>query len=142
MASRHRADFTRGGGYMSTSKTLKALREMGEHVVKAAKQTLKECVDEVVIDVQNRAPQGRTGNLKGAVKAIPNKNATSYEIQVNDPALNEKSGIPYGQFVEFDPRIGGNPSEGKFLYPTTGKHKPEIKAKIEDSIRNAINRGH
>lgn len=141
MASRHRGDFTRGSGYMSTSRTLKALREMGEHVVKAAKQTLKECVDEVVVDVQNRAPQGRTGNLKGAVKAIPNRSATSYEIQVNAPALN-KYGIPYGQFVEFDPRIGGNPHGGRFLYPTLEKQRPIIHEKIEDSIINAINRGH
>ena len=103
---------------------------------------MKECVDEVVTDVPNRAPLGRTGHLKEAVKAVPNKSATVYEIQVNEPALNEKSGIPYGQFVEFDPNIGGNPHEGKFLYPTLEKHRPMIDEKIKDSIRDAINRGH
>ena len=137
MASRHRGDFTRGwySASQSVNKTVKKLREMGEHVLTAAKGTLKDGVDELVEDIKHQVPR-RTGKLQESIKAISNKNGAEYVIQANAPALNKRR-IPYGQFVEFDPKIGGDPIEGRFLYPAMRKHKPLIQDKIIDVVRKA-----
>ena len=48
-------NFSRGH-IMSTSQTMAALREMGEHVVDAAKDALKQGADMVVADAKSRCP--------------------------------------------------------------------------------------
>ena len=57
---------------MSTAKTIAELREMGEHVVEAAKAELKKGVDVVVADAKQRCPV-RTGALRDSIKAVATK---------------------------------------------------------------------
>ena len=116
-------------GVISTAQTVKRLREIGKHVLQAAKSALKEGADLVVQDAKSRCPV-KTGKLHDSIKAIPRQNDSVYEIEAN--ARND-NGIPYGQFVEFDPKIN-NP----FLYPAMDANSNEIRNKIQEAIGNAI----
>ena len=139
MASRHRNDFTRGyQSLQSVGRTVRQLKEIGEHVLAAAKVALKEGVDGIVEEAKHRVPR-RTGKLQESVKAVAKNAGAEYVFQANAPALNHR-GIPYGQFVEFDPRIGGS-SDGFFLYPAFRAGRASVREKIKDAIRAACNRG-
>lgn len=111
---------------------LNLLREKGEHVVAAAKNALKEGVDEVVSDAKTRV-RVDTGRLKESIKAVDVANGAAYEIQAN--ARNPKDNIAYGQFEEFAP--WGHP----FLMPALEAHAEPIRNSIKQAVDEAIQRG-
>lgn len=123
-------------GNMSPNETLRELREMGEHVVQAAKNALRQGAEVVVADAKNRCPV-KTGKLRDSIKAKPNDEGTVYKIAAN-AFKTDSSGrrYYYGQSVEFDPAINK-----PFLYPAMDAHKNEILEKIKDAISNAIRQG-
>lgn len=131
--ARDRSTFSRGGeGHLGTSQTVKALREMGAHVERAAKQALKHGADKVVADAKSRVPV-RTGNLKNSIKAVPNRDGSAYTLSANA----QKNGVAYGQFVEFNPKINK-----PFLYPALDANRQQIRENIKDAVRQAVARGH
>ena len=135
-------------GHISTGKTEKHLKDLGEHVLQAAKDALKVAADKVVQDAKNRCPvyeghkkNGKTyfakgvkpGALKDSIKAEPNKNATVYQISAD---VKSEDGFLYGQIVEFSPRVNR-----PFLYPALDANKQDIKREITEAIQAAIRKG-
>jgi len=122
-------------GKVSAGQTEQHLKELGEHVLQAAKDALKAGVDAVVEDAKTRCPV-KTGVLRDSIKAEPNKNKTVYQISANaksPPTKNLPNGYLYGQIVEF------SPSRGRpFLYPALEAKRAEVQKGIEDAIKSAI----
>ena len=122
---------------MSTHKTIAALREMGEHVVEAAKAELKKGVDVVLADAKQRCPV-RTGALRDSIKAVANKDGTVYWLSAD--ASKESAKSPTGRFyygaaVEFSPQINK-----PFLYPALDAHRQEIWDNVDNAIQKAAAR--
>lgn len=130
--ARRSTGFSRGRGTgMSTHKTIVALREIGEHVVDAAKAALKNGADKVVADAKNRCPV-RTGKLRDSIKAVPNRDGSVYEIEANA----QNNGIYYGAIVEFSPRINK-----PFLYPALEQNRQAIYELVSAAISRAVRSG-
>lgn len=129
MARRDRSDYTRG--YLSPSQVTRNLREMGEHVVSAAKAALERGANKVVADAKRKVPV-RTGKLKDSIKAVPNGDKSAYRISAN--AKNR--GVAYGQIVEFSPKI-----KKAFLYPALDENRQQIRENIKNAAHDAIARG-
>ena len=129
-----RGSFTRGRTTgMSTAQTVTALREIGEHVVRAAKDSLKQGADLIVADAKSRCPV-LTGKLRDSIKAESRQEGAVYEISAN---ATDSKGVAYGQFVEFSPKINR-----PFLYPAMEAKRGTVYSMVKDAIYNAINRGH
>lgn len=126
--------FSRHLDNLGTAETLRQLREIGEHVVNAAKEALKEGVDEIVADAKSRCPV-RTGRLRNSIKATPNRSATSYQISAN---AQSDDGFYYGPVVEFSPK----PEFTPFLYPALDANVGRIYGNIRAAINHAIQMGH
>ena len=121
-------DFSRGiSDTISLPETMRQLREMGEHVVQAAKDALKQGADEVVADAKNRCPV-KTGKLRDSIRAKTNSDGTVYTIVADA----DRNGFCYGQIVEFSPKEGYTP----FLYPALEANYGRVMA----NIRAAVNR--
>ena len=144
MARRHRSGyhnhyndvgFSRGRiTGRSTRETIAALREVGEHVVEAAKAALKEGVDVLVAEAKSRCPV-KTGRLRGSIKAEPNRDGTVYQISANASVASTKSPTGrfyYGPVVEFSPKINK-----PFLYPALEQERNLIYDKVNDAISRA-----
>ena len=119
---------------MSTYKTLAALREMGEHVVEAAKAELKKGADEIVADAKSRCPV-KTGRLRDSIKAVSNRDGSVYWITANASVESPKSPTGrfyYGAVVEFSPKINR-----PFLYPALDAHRQKIYDGVGKAISNA-----
>lgn len=141
-------------GHQTTGKTLKTLRELGSHVVKAAKIALKEGAEIIVADAKSRCPV-KTGKLRDSIKAVSEEGGTVYRIEAGasrtfnkvlrdsdgrvqrdsagNPMTVEQS-IDYGQIVEFSPKINK-----PFLYPAFEAHAREAEEHVKEAIRQAIN---
>lgn len=137
--ARRRSHYNDGNfsrGRMSTSRTMAQLREMGEHVVQAAKDALKQGADIVVADAKSRCPV-RTGKLRDSIQAEPNKSGTAYAISANAFSTDNRGRkYYYGARVEFDPAINK-----PFMYPAMDAHRDEIYSNVKDAISNAIRQG-
>lgn len=130
--ARRNAGFSRGRGTgTSTVKTIAALREIGEHVVDAAKAALKNGAYRVVADAKNRCPV-RTGKLRDSIKAVPNRDGSVYEIEANA----QNNGVYYGAIVEFSPKINK-----PFMYPAMDANRQQIRDNIDAAITNAARSG-
>lgn len=122
----------------STHRTIAALREIGEHVVTAAKQALKEGADAIVADAKSRCPVN-TGRLKDSIRAIPNRDGSVYQIVADASVESTKSQsgrFYYGAVVEFSPKINR-----PFLYPAMDAHQQEIRDNISTAISRAVRSG-
>ncbi len=129
---RTRGGFSRDTGNLGVNETVRQLRELGEHVVEAAKASLAQGAADVVADAKSRCPV-RTGNLRDSIKATPNRDGSSYKISANA----QKDGFCYGQVVEFSPKINK-----PFLYPALEANIGRIYTNVRDSIRHAVETGH
>ena len=128
--------FSRGGkGWVGLSQTIKELREIGEHVVEAAKAALKEGADMVVADAKSRCPV-KTGKLRDSIKAVPNREGSVYEIEANAQNEGAYYGVYYGQFVEFSPKINK-----PFLYPAMDANRQAVYELVSAAITNAARSG-
>lgn len=133
---------------LSTAQALAELREMGEHVVTAAKKALKDGVDAIVADAKSRCPV-RTGRLRDSIKAEPNRDGTVYQISANASVEIKNSAILnnseytgdgrfyYGAHVEFDPKINR-----PFLYPAMDANRQQIYDNVSAAISRAVQTGH
>ena len=137
--ARRRNPYSRGKfsrGKMSTSRTLEALREMGSHVVQAAKDALKQGADIVVADAKSRCPV-KTGRLRNSIQAEPTNNGAAYKISANAVSVdNHGREYYYGGRVEFDPKINK-----PFMYPAMDANRNAIYSNVKDAISDAIRRG-
>lgn len=132
--ARRRDHFSRGvTADLGLSETLKQLREMGEYVVEAAKEALKQGASEVVTDAKSLCPV-RTGKLRDSIRAEPNRGGTSYKIVAD---AEDDNGYCYGQIVEFSPKINK-----PFLYPAFDANYGRIQSNIRAAIRRAVETGH
>ena len=128
--------FTRGTG-MSTGKTIAALREIGEHVLNAAKEELKKGAETVVADAKALCPV-KTGRLRNSIRAESNKDGSVYQIVADASVASPKSetGRFYcGAVVEFRP--GGKP----FMYPAMEQNRQKIYDNVSAAISRAIRGG-
>lgn len=133
--SRHYRDrgFSRQMSNLGMPETLRQLREMGEHVVEAAKTELARGAAEVVADAKSRCPV-RTGKLRESIKATPNSSATFYNISADA----QNNGFYYGQIVEFSPK----PEFTPFLYPALDANIGRIYGNIRAAVNRAVQTGH
>lgn len=132
--ARRRNGFSRGVmGEIGLPETLRQLNEMGEHVVEAAKDALKQGAAEVVSDAKSRCPVN-TGRLRDSIRAEPNRAGTSYKIVAD---AEDDNGFCYGQIVEFSPKINK-----PFLYPAFDANYGRIMANIRAAVRRAVETGH
>ena len=130
--ARYRGGNFQRGSVSGVEEAVRKLREKGEHVLTAAKKSLKDGADLIVNDAKSRCPV-KTGKLKNSIKAVDVADGAVYELSAN--AKNQK-GIPYGQFVEFDPRINR-----PFLYPALYANIGKVRANIRTAIQGAISHG-
>lgn len=131
---RRARDFSRGvSATIGLPETMRQLREMGDHIVQAAKLALKTGADEVVADAKSRCPV-RTGKLRDSIRAEPNRDETEYKIVADA----DRNGFCYGQIVEFSPKDCYKP----FLYPALEANYGRIMANIRGAIRQAAETGH
>ena len=132
MARRYR-DFSRGvSDTIGLRETLRQLQEMGDHVVTAAKNALKQGADDVVADAKSLCPV-KTGKLKNSIRAEPNREGTSYKIVADA----DNNGFCYGVVVEFSPKINK-----PFLYPALEANYGRIMGNIRTAINQAVQTGH
>lgn len=128
-SGRRYRDFSRGvSDTIGLPETMRRLREMGDHVVQAAKDALKQGADEVVADAKNRCPV-RTGKLRDSIRAEPNRDGSVYTIVADA----ERDGFCYGQIVEFSPKEGYKP----FLYPALEANYGRVMANIRGAVDRA-----
>ena len=126
--------FSRGySNIEGVQNAVRKLHELGEHVLTEAKTALGEGARLVVDDAKSRVPV-KTGKLQESIKATSLEDGAAYEITAN--AKNSK-GIPYGQFVEFSPKIAK-----PFLYPAMDANRNIIANDVKTAIQDAIRRGH
>lgn len=131
--ARRRNGFSRGViGEIGLPETLRQLSEMGEHVVEAAKEVLKQGADELVADAKRNCPV-QSGKLRDSIHAKPNREGTYYKIVVD---AKDDSGFCYGQIVEFSPKINK-----PFLYPAFDANYGRIMANIRAAVRRAVETG-
>lgn len=137
--------FSRGS--VSTGQAESHLRELGEHVLAAAKTALKDGAELVVAEAKSRCPVYKghkkndrvymanvtPGALKDSIKAKPNSKCTIYTISADAKSAD---GFLYGQIVEFSPRVNR-----PFLYPALEAKKKEVADGITKAIRDAIRKG-
>lgn len=121
------------GSVRGIDEAVRKLRELGEHVLEEAKMALHEGAELIVADAKSRVPV-RTGKLRDSIKAVSLEDGAAYIISAD--ARNEY-GIPYGQFVEFSPKINR-----PFLFPAMGANIGMIKNDVKQAIQDAIRRGH
>lgn len=140
----------------SIGKTMKELREMGAHVVQAAKDALRQGAETIVQDAKSRCPV-KTGKLRDSIHAVSKKGGAEYALvadavttvkkrlrNIDGTVMTDSKGMPvtesmelyYGQIVEFSPEINH-----PFLYPAMEAHSKEIMDNVKDAISAAINRG-
>ena len=147
MARRPPKSFTRGG--MTTGAVEQHLRELGDHVLEAAKAALKEGAEMVVKDAKSRCPVyeghkkkngqiyhwagAKPGALRDSIQAEPNTKGTVYAISAN---AKSEDGYLYGQILEFSPGVNR-----PFLYPALDANRQAVADKIQDAIKNAVRRG-
>ena len=128
-----RGSFTRNITTLGLPETIRQLREMGEHVLQAAKDALKQGAAEVVADAKSRCPV-KTGKLRDSIRADPDNAGTEYNISAN--AQND-NGEYYGQYVEFSPAINK-----PFLYPAMEANYDRIMSNIRSAVNRAAQTGH
>lgn len=135
-------------GKMSAGAVEQHLKELGNHVLEAAKQALKEGAEMVVKDAKSRCPVyeghkkkngkiyhwagAKPGDLRDSITAEPNNKGTVYRISANAKSTD---GFLYGQIVEFSPKVNR-----PFLYPALDANKKAVSEAVQNAIRNAIKR--
>ena len=136
MARNRRGKFQRGN-IDGVEEAVRNLRAIGEDVLFAAELALAEGAERIVNDAKSRCPV-RTGKLRNSIRAVDIADGAAYQISAD--ARNDV-GIPYGQFVEFSPKINK-----PFLYPAIDVNikfiKNEIKFAIQDAISERRGYGH
>lgn len=123
---------------LGASKLKAYLVELGAEVSDEAKRALAEGADEVVDEAKRLCSvnvDGKNSNAPGAlrdsIKATPNQDGT--RIKITAGATNPKTGMPYGQFVEFDPKI-----KEPFMYPAIDAKRDKVRQGVIDAIRKAV----
>lgn len=134
MSSRriHReSEFSRGKKIIGAETAAMKLRALGEDVLIAAEIELAIGADNIVQEAKRRCSV-KTGKLRDSIKATEVADGAAYDFSAN--ARNE-SGIAYGQFVEFSPKINR-----PFLYPAIRANvkfiKQNIKLAVQEALRN------
>lgn len=144
--------FSRGSYSLEaeTRRAVRALQEMGAHVVEAGKRALGDGAKAVAKDARERCPvyeghkkkdgrvyfaEGvRPGALRDSVKAEPNKDGTIYRISAD---ARDASGFLYGQVVEFSPKVNR-----PFLYPAMDANRDAVRRAVAEAVRDAVKGGH
>jgi len=116
---------------LGVSATVRQLRELGDHVVQAAKDALQQGAEEIVNDAKSRCPV-KLGTLRDSIKSKPNNDGSVYRIS----ASAENNGFDYAPIIEYAPY--GTP----FMKPAYEANINRIYNNIRTSIRQATETGH
>ena len=115
------------------------LKELGENATKAAKSALAEGAELVMQEAKNRCPVYKgndrrvvKGALRDSIHAVKLKGGAKYRI-VADAVSHD--GIFYGKLVEFSPAINK-----PFMYPAMDVRRDEVRNKIIEAVREALQR--
>ena len=137
--SKHYKDKGFARGYISSGKNEQELKNLGEDILKAAKDALAQGAEEVVQEAKGRCPvyDGRDrrvikGALRDSIRSEKLRDGAAYKITADARA---QDGMFYGQMVEFSPKINH-----PFLYPALDAHKDAIKTSIVEAIKAACRR--
>lgn len=154
--------FTRGTiSYKAIKQVVEALREAGDHVEAAAKDALKKGVDVVVAEAKSRCPvyegtkmkkklksgtlgeylvrdkRATPGKLRDSIHAVDRYGDGSwYNISADAVVETSKGPLYYGAIVEFSPKINK-----PFLYPAMDEHREDVKRKIAQAVKQAVEGG-
>ncbi len=109
------------------TQIMQNLRRRGSNIETAAKAVWRESAEEVVRTAKFLAPV-RTGKLMQSIHAETENDGLTYKIVAD--ATNAQ-GVPYGKFVEYDPRIAH-----PFLFPAI----EQLRARIDERIKQAVQR--
>lgn len=109
-------------------RTLAELREIGEYVVQAAKNALREGANTVADDAKSRAPV-KTGRLRDSIKVTANSKGDRIKISAKAFKESATKKFYYGRKAE---------AKKSFLYPSLDAHREEIYKNIDDAVHNAI----
>lgn len=118
MARRNRGEFERD-----------LIMSIGKDATEAAKKALADGAQVVVDDAKSRVPV-KTGALRNSIHSKKMDRGTAIKIVAD---AKDKSGVPYGQYVEFNPLINE-----PFMYPAMDAHREEIKQNIKNAIKEAL----
>ena len=112
-------------------RIMEALRRKGNGIVHAAKLALREGAELIVNDAKARVPV-KTGKLRDSIHATAEANGAVVKIEAT---AKNADGVPYAQFVEYDPRINR-----PFLYPAVDANisalNEKLKAAMGESLRH------
>lgn len=105
------------------------LRERGRDIEQAAKRALREEVSNIVQTAKMNCPVD-TGKLRDSVHEEEENGGLTYKIVAD---AKNAQGVPYGKYVEYDPRIAH-----PFLNPAIDQYKDGLSRKIKDAMHRAI----
>ena len=111
---------------------------LSKNIKAETKKALLEGAMLIVHEAEARCPVSEDtkqsqypGALRDSIKAVPNKSGT--RVRITADAKNPKTGVPYGQYVEFWPE-----RRHPFMYPSMDAKRDEVLALIVDAIGEAI----
>ena len=122
-------DRMRGNG---VNRTMRNLREMGEHVAEAAKRALKAGAYRVAADAKSRCPVD-TGKLRDSIHVDQSRSGNRFVVLADA----ENDGYHYAKHVEYDPQINK-----PYMYPALDANKQQIYEDARNAASRAIATGH
>jgi len=132
----------RGGGAPNHSAFSRYFASLPDVVNEKTLKVIKEGSELVVAEAKSLCPTGpdtKSANYPGALR-----DSIKYDLKttrkgtrsiITAGAKNPKTGVPYGQYVEFDPKNNG---EYKFMYPAMDKYSQQIHNDILAAIREGV----
>ena len=122
-------DRMRGNG---VNRTMRNLREMGEHVAEAARRALKAGAYRVAADAKSRCPVD-TGKLRDSIHVDQSRSGNRFVVLADA----ENDGYHYAKHVEYDPQINK-----PYMYPALDANKQQIYEDARNAASRAIAMGH
>ena len=114
------------------NRTMRNLREMGEHVAEAARRALKVGAYRVAADAKSRCPVD-TGKLRDSIHVDQSRSGNRFVVLADA----ENDGYHYAKHVEYDPQINK-----PYMYPALDANKQQIYEDARNAASRAIAMGH
>ena len=127
--SRRRERRLTGISGRDVDRIMENLRRKGDGIVRAAKQALSEGAEMIVEDAKSRVPV-KTGKLKNSIHATAEADGAVFKIEAT---ARNADGLPYAQFVEYDPRINQ-----PFLYPAVHANISALNEKLKTAMGESL----
>ena len=110
------------------AKFLDRLQGQIDKRVQAAKVVFRQGASDIATTAKSLCPV-KTGKLKGSISMTETQNGEIFIISAN---AQNKKGINYAKYVEFDPKINR-----PFLYPAFFMNEDSIRNKVKAALDGA-----